>query len=166
MRLYSFQNMYFAGIHAGIQTAHSIAEMFIKYPLQSIPHIALESWASDHKTIIVKNGGMAGDLRNLITLLEHDDNQLAWSPFYESEYAADGCLTNVSVVVPTYMWMIADIVRKDGWLVVDPFDDVANTGLIHISEHELRYLGIESPSVTLIKHDINFINHMNKCGLM
>ena len=35
LRLYSFQNFYLAGIHAGIQTAHSIAEMSMKTYEQS-----------------------------------------------------------------------------------------------------------------------------------
>ena len=119
MRLYSFQCFYFAGIHAGIQTAHSVAEIAVKYqnPKSDTDKVAAHNfhlWAQDHKTIIVKNGGMAGDLRNLIELLELEDNPHPWAYFKESEYAADGCLTNVSLVVPTNIWMLADALRRPG----------------------------------------------------
>ena len=119
MRLYSFQCFYFAGIHAGIQTAHSVAEIAVKYqnPKSDTDKVAAHNfhlWAQDHKTIIVKNGGMAGDLRNLIELLELEDNPHPWAYFKESEYAADGCLTNVSIVVPSLVWQLADAIRSKG----------------------------------------------------
>lgn len=112
MRLYSFQNFYFAGIHAGIQTAHSVAEIAARYDAGSPENEMFLDWAVNHKTIIVKNGGMAGDLRKLIETLSRDDNPYPWAKFHEDQYAADGCLTNVSIVVPTDVWRLADAKRK------------------------------------------------------
>lgn len=128
-RLYSFQNMYFAGIHAGIQTAHTIARMSQKYALtEGFCNLAeeydleagelFESWAmrDGGETIIVKNGGMDGDLRKIIEQFKRDEIGLCmpWDYFNESQYAANEALTNVSIVVPEHVWRFADAVRRYG----------------------------------------------------
>lgn len=123
-RLYSFQNFYFAGIHAGIQTAHTIARMSQKYSMnEGFVNLAdehelqagelLGQWAKRDggETIIVKNGGMAGDLRDLKQFLESTEHPYPFDYFNESQYAADGCLTNVSLVVPERVWKAADALR-------------------------------------------------------
>ena len=63
MRLYSFQNFYFAGIHAGIQTAHSVGEMAANYDASTSQGKMFLDWAKNHKTIIVKNGGTITRIR-------------------------------------------------------------------------------------------------------
>lgn len=128
-RLYSFQNRYFAGIHAGIQTAHTIARMSQKYALtEGFCNLAeehdlkagelFESWAmrDGGETIIVKNGGMDGDLRKIIEQFERDEIGLCmpWDYFNESQYAANEALTNVSIVVPEHIYRLADGFRYNG----------------------------------------------------
>lgn len=125
MRLYSFQNMYFCGIHAGIQTAHSIARMsqkfhlpdvaFADYPGQQVEAMELfQAWAKrgGAETIIVKNGGMAGDIENFIEFMNNDGHAFPWDYFNESEYAANGATTNISMVLPERIWKFADALRR------------------------------------------------------
>ncbi len=117
-RLYSFQNFYFAGIHAGIQTAHSVARMSQKYPQYSGSDEAelFTEWAERGaaETIIVKNGGMAGDIENFIEFMKRAESTLGipWDYFNESEYAANGATTNLSMVVPEWLWKLADTIRS------------------------------------------------------
>jgi len=106
LRAYFFQNMYLQGIQAGIQTQHTTTEMFVKYNYPTaklafgVQLITLMDWASLHKTTIVLNGGMSGDLLELEQLLSSEDNPYPWSSFRESEYALNGALTSVGIVLP------------------------------------------------------------------
>jgi len=107
MRLYSITNMYTAGIHAGIQTQHSTAELFVKYPMTnsatSDKACVIFDWAKYHKTTIVLTGGMHD---NLVTLLENmevwakhnPDVYLPFAPFYEP--GINNALTSISIIMP------------------------------------------------------------------
>lgn len=96
LRLYSFQNMYFSGIHAGIQTAHTIAEI----SLQTEEKNSYKEWAYKHKTIVILNGGMEKDLWDLYEFLDTNDNPFMWDYFQESKEAANEALTNISIILP------------------------------------------------------------------
>ncbi len=140
-RLYSFQNMYFAGIHAGIQTGHTIARMSQKYALtEGFCNLSEEydleagelfsNWAmrDGGETIIVKNGGMAGHLLEIVDFFKANETELRlpWDFFNESQFAANGALTNVSVVVPKWLWSTADSFRynkPDSYYFVSFGDD-------------------------------------------
>lgn len=107
MRLYSITNMYTAGIHAGIQTQHSTAELFVKYqtdissvyPAQS----KLYDWAENHKTTVVLQGGMHDNLVQLLEEIElwdkhNPDVSLPFAPFFEP--GINNALTSISIVFP------------------------------------------------------------------
>ena len=105
LRAYFFQNMYLQGIQAGIQTQHTTTEMFVKYIIRggscyTKKEAIFDDWVCDHKTTIVLNGGMSGDLLELEKLLSSEDNPYPWSSFRESEYALNGALTNVGIILP------------------------------------------------------------------
>lgn len=125
-RLYSFGNFYFGGIHAGIQTAHSVARMSQKYSMdEGFVNLAdandilagelFGEWAKrgGSETIIVKNGGMAGDIENFIEFMSSNETlEFPWDYFNESEYAANGATTNISMVLPERIWKFADALRR------------------------------------------------------
>ena len=98
LRLYSFQNFYLEGIHAGIQTAHSIAEMSLQTYEQK--HKQYRDWALDHKTIVILNGGREKDLYDFMDFLESDDNTFIWDYFREGKDDLNEALTNVSIIIP------------------------------------------------------------------
>lgn len=103
-RCYHFANMYLPALHAGIQSQHCLAEMFIKYQTPSHRYnakkIKLYSWAKQYKTTIVVNGGMSGNLEEIVELFSSEDNPYPWSYFKETEYALNGALTNVGIILP------------------------------------------------------------------
>lgn len=56
LRLYSFTNYYLSDLQKGLQTAHLVSEMFTKYVTGKHKKMLFE-WATNHKTIIILNGG-------------------------------------------------------------------------------------------------------------
>jgi hypothetical protein len=104
MRLYAFTNMYMEGIHAGIQTAHALGELYNKYGMYpKEPEFAkLEDWSKNHKTIYIYNGGLSSMLWDRYQALREFTLQfgLPIARFYESKEALNGALTAVALVVP------------------------------------------------------------------
>lgn len=111
LRAYFFNNMYLQGIHAGIQTQHCTAEMFLKYkgrlsdsPQDLENYFSLMGWAKNYKTTIVLNGGYASNLDRIANTFSDGENPYPWAYFKESEEALNGCITNVGIVVPKTVW--------------------------------------------------------------
>lgn len=124
MRLYSITNMYTSGIHAGIQTAHLVHEMFTEYSdveVDSTRYIypeenvildtwanryILNKWAKHHKTIIVLNGGYHSNLKRVYEEIEFIAQKLnlPYGRFHESKEALNGALTAVGVIVPEHIY--------------------------------------------------------------
>ncbi len=111
MRAYFFGNLYFSSIQQGIQAAHTVVEMFTKYGQKNreIPDgidgpcqewQILHHWATEHKTMVLLNGGYAEELRSLIQFFSSKENPLPWAYFNESKEAADNCLTCVGIILP------------------------------------------------------------------
>ncbi len=108
MRFYAFGNMYLSSIQQGIQAAHVIGNMAVKYTKNSMFH----TWARDHKTIILLNGGMGLNLAMLVNHLQDDDNPYEWAYFCESTDALDGALTSVGIILPEEVYEQAAEMRK------------------------------------------------------
>jgi hypothetical protein len=103
LRAYFITNMYTAGIHAGIQSAHCLHEMYEKYQFCSASGILhLGNWAREHKTIIVLNGGYQSNLESLFFLFGQNAPLLGlpYAKFHESQEALNGALTCVGIVLP------------------------------------------------------------------
>jgi hypothetical protein len=95
-----------SGIHAGIQTQHSTAELFVKYPMtnSTTSHMGsfIYNWAMNYKTTIILNGGMHESLRDLLELLEEWEQTARYevfpfAPFYEP--GVNNALTSISIVM-------------------------------------------------------------------
>lgn len=108
--MFSFQNMYLQGIHAGIQSGHCWMYMACRYYGHQISESAhakkcmFWEWANHHHTVSIKNGGDQAALIGIIKLLQHLDNSYPWLQWYEGEGALNGALTNVSIVVPEHVY--------------------------------------------------------------
>lgn len=129
MRAYFFQNFYLQGIHAGIQSQHTTAEMFVKYGIGSDQHNMLFDWAINHKTTIVLNGGMQSDLLQIEDLLEY--SKFPWASFREEQNALNGALTNVGVILPEYVYN------------APKYTDRYNEFYAHFADTELLYYDLE-----------------------
>lgn len=104
-RMYCVVNQYIAGIHAGIQSAHAIAEVFRDYsPTRNKAGELLLQWADEDKTIIVLNGGYQSSLEALCEKLMPVANSYPWASFCEEQDALNGAMTSVAVVLPEYMY--------------------------------------------------------------
>lgn len=96
MRLYSFVNMYLSPLQHGLQTAHTVSELFVKCPQNQL----LKEWAHKHKTIIILNGGYSKNLYELERLFNSVDSYgYPWVSFNEEFDALEGARTAVSIVL-------------------------------------------------------------------
>jgi len=120
MRAYFFGNMYLSSIQQGIQAAHVTHELFTKYEISEIQQSeynelgdSLWDWATNHKTMILLNGGYADNLRNLISIFDDPKNPYPWASFNEGEDSLDGALTSVGIVLPEKIYLTAALIRDD-----------------------------------------------------
>lgn len=113
MRAYFFGNMYLSSIQQGIQAAHATAEMFVKYDNTGSPEYSiLDTWARDHKTMVLLNGGFAQELHNLVAFFGQKDNPFPWAFFRESLEALDSALTTVGIVLPEEIYNASKALRE------------------------------------------------------
>ena len=114
MRYYSFTNFYLSSIQIGIQSAHCIADTFIKYADESRQRAVLLDWAANHKTMICLNGGHASGIREAYAQLERfgEALQLPFCNFYEDEESLDSTMTCCGIVVPEYLYEAAQTIRE------------------------------------------------------
>lgn len=110
LRAYYFGNLYMSSIQQGIQSLHTTAEMFMKYGETVPQNEMLCDWASDHKTVILKQAGYSSDLLNIREMLSVDDNPYPWAHFCEE--GVDDALTCVGIILPVKVFGTADAVRK------------------------------------------------------
>lgn len=123
MRAYFFGNMYLSSIQQGIQAAHCLGEMFVKYPDLEDSNWAkdhtedqekyemLIDWAKNHKTMILLNGGYSENLRVLAQSFDQPYNLYPFATFSESKEALDGALTCVGIILPERIYNNVDLVK-------------------------------------------------------
>lgn len=111
-RLYSFVNFYLSSIQQGVQTAHLVAELFMKSPINSAPFKPLLEWAKNDKTIIILNGGAAADIKEKFLFLTREAASASWAApvgsFSEDEKSLSGTMTCCGIVVPERIWSAVD----------------------------------------------------------
>lgn len=136
-RIYTFINFYLNSISQGIQSAHVQQELVNKYSpdfgggykkmLGDWSHLhtvseaekaapgyleTLVEWATNHKTMITLNGGIASTLKEhrefFIRYSEFMSQQvgiaLPWAKFHEDEQSLDGTMTAVAIVLPEIIY--------------------------------------------------------------
>lgn len=153
-RMYCVVNQYIAGIHAGIQSAHAIAEVFRDYtPAKTKAGKLVLEWADEDKTIIVLNGGYQSSLQSLCEKLIPVSATYPWASFCEEKDALNGAMTAVAVVLPEYMYNpqymeVTGLVYRPGQLsgpqIANQYrDEMGN--VIH------NYTQVEKDLITMIK---------------
>lgn len=104
-RMYCVVNQYIAGIHAGIQSAHAMTEVFLDYSQRrNKASNLLWDWADRDKTMIVLNGGYQSSLQAFCEKLKPLSGSYPWAAFCEEWEALNGAMTAVAVVLPEYMY--------------------------------------------------------------
>ncbi|QGZ16205.1 hypothetical protein Hena1_00290 [Erwinia phage Hena1] len=142
-RLYSVVNQYISGIHAGIQTAHAVADMMYDYGVNHRPQSRAvqlcDNWARRDKTIIVLEGGYQSNLERIFDLMQCC-RSLPSAKFHEEEAALNGALTAICIVLPEYMYapqyaMDVDIESYNGELgglrIANQYKDLETGNVLH-----------------------------------
>lgn len=113
MRFYSFTNFYLSSIQQGIQPAHCVADMFVKYAAECTERTILLDWATNHKTMICLNGGNSEGVRFVYAELEKLGGaiQLPFVKFHEDQQSLDGALTSCAIIVPQSIYDAAAKLR-------------------------------------------------------
>lgn len=139
MRLYTFTNFYLSSIQQGIQPAHLIGDLFIKYrpgqldAIRSDAQDVLYDWAANHKTMICLNGGNLGSIRMIANQLDTLGVELGLPTgrFFEDEESLGNIMTTTGIVVP------AEIYERAAEMRGQPYEDVAIT-----SDPELKLIDL------------------------
>lgn len=105
MRLYTFGNYYLSSIQQGIQAAHVVSEMSVRYAKGSPQYDMYVDWALNHKTIICLNGGNNKTLiEDVVKPIEDFCYSYPNAVFYEDEQSLGSILTCFGVIVPEYIY--------------------------------------------------------------
>ena len=106
MRFYAVGNMYLSSIQQGIQAAHCLGEIVVKYGLS----VQVQDFLHNHKTIVCLNGGNTENLTNFYKLL--DNPKYPFAKFHEDDASLGGVLTCVGIIIPETLYS-SDIDLKD-----------------------------------------------------
>lgn len=127
MRAYTFSNCYLSSIQNGIQPAHCLIDMFVKY--NTVAHTperdAFVNWATNHKTMICLNGGNATGIQDIYNTLQEFAPTLGlpFAKFNEDEQSLNGALTCCGIIVPEAMYEFAAEIRaKNAAFSMDVLD--------------------------------------------
>lgn len=113
MRAYSFTNYYLSTIAQGIQPAHAINDLHIKYADESPQRAVLLDWSKNHKTMICLSGGDYHGVLDCFTKLEAiaPALQLPYGAFHEDESSLGGLMTSCVIIVPEWIYELAAEIR-------------------------------------------------------
>lgn len=152
-RMYCVVNQYIAGIHAGIQSAHAMSEIFLDYSQRrNKAGNLLWDWADRDKTVIVLNGGYQSSLQELCDKLKPLSGTYPWASFCEEQDALNGAMTAVAVVLPEYMYspQYAEVVDLVKLSVYTP-PQIANQHRDEMGNTVHSYTQPEKDLITMIK---------------
>jgi hypothetical protein len=112
MRFYAFCNYYLSSLQQGLQAAHVLTEMSMKARLKGGQYWQqYDNWASDHKTIILLNGGNDKDLRELLTFF-NTPNPYLYASFCEDQQSLNGAMTCVGIILPENIYESSAALRR------------------------------------------------------
>ena len=164
MRFYGFGNYYLSSLQQGLQAGHTISELFVKYtPKQSGMTTgglhSIYTWARNHKTMVLLNGGNSKDLQNLYEFLESTCGQFPFAKFHEDEQSLNCALTYVGIILPSYIYDTAAAIRngsaifnEDGSVTVPVTEEVGES----ISS---------TLDFNLTENELELCQRLNMCGL-
>lgn len=96
-RLYIVANTYLSGLQKGLQTAHAVGDLSVKYENNKI----YKAWASQYKTIIILDGGNSAQIKKYYTdFFESLPHEFPRVIFHEDEDSLAGAATVSGVIIP------------------------------------------------------------------
>lgn len=127
-RLYSFvANGYLSPLQCGLQTAHAVGDMSVKYNDDDHADHAYRTWAGEDKVIIICAAFNSKGVMNCHSELQRTGGGALGLPvsiFYEDEDSLNGAATACAVVVPQKYWDAVpykdDEGEVEGWKHICP----------------------------------------------
>ena len=100
-KAFLFSHTALKSICSGVQNAHLLPRMFMKFPQDSVERTVLEEWSRDHETIVMRDGGISKSLKQIryITGRACPVVGVPYATFYESEDYLDRILTSVGFIL-------------------------------------------------------------------
>lgn len=149
MRFYAFCNYYLSSLQQGLQAAHVLTEMSMKARLKGGQYWRhYDNWASDHKTIILLNGGNDKDLRELLTFFNMS-NPYLYGSFCEDQQSLNGAMTCVGIILPENIYESTAAIRRSELYFSDKYNSHCN-----FDESKFR----DDIETEKLRHLRNFIN--------
>ena len=124
-RLYSFVNYYLSHIQAGLQTAHLVSDLFVKYHKKDhTEHKIFKEWAKNNKTIIILKGGNNENIQQTyLTLCKFYGSEsscpLPVECFHEDAQSLGGLMTCCGVIIPKELFLAKRLEDSDNFVYVD-----------------------------------------------
>jgi hypothetical protein len=120
-RAYFFGNMYLSKIQQGIQDAHVVSDLFIKYNNKTIEQDILYEWAKNHKTMVLLNGGYQSNILNIYETISSNNKNLHLpiQYFKEEEISLNSAVTSLGVIVPNFIYEINQKDESSGKVIND-----------------------------------------------
>ena len=115
---------YLSSLQQGLQAAHTVSELFVKYKNAELYEKLIYDWAKNHKTMVLLNGGNCDGLNSIhtyFTLLESQGSINPFAQFFEDGASLNQALTYVGILVPETVYGMNDlIVRNNLFYSLDP----------------------------------------------
>ena len=128
MRAYFFVNSALSGIQKGLQMGHCVAEMSQAHTNHDVyeDHPDYLEWASEHKTVVLLEGGFHANLKEIEAFFEPvmyegewpegfeppGQNPYLWASFTEDEETMNGMMTCVGIILPERIYEAAKLTRE------------------------------------------------------
>lgn len=115
LRAYVFVNAALSSIQKGLQAAHVIQDMCVRYKdWKGDPAIGqmFWQWAGVNKTLIVCHGGFNAGVVEWWNFIMHRHHPYPREYFREDHETLGGLTTGVGIVVPDYIYDLANAYRK------------------------------------------------------
>lgn len=162
MRAYFWGNYYLSQIQQGIQALHCVVDIQYKYKYESstIP-VMINDWATNHKTVILLNGGNQKGLMDIHNFLATNENPYPYGYFCEDEMSLNDCLTCVGIILPEKIYEGASFLR-------DCRTMVGSVNAVDQHDKHLKVLlpyGDQSCDHTYTAWEIDLMNKMNEYRL-
>jgi len=125
MRAYFLCNSWLSGIQKGIQGTHALTELVNLHGGGAVFQAIFDEWATDHKTIIMLEGGNQDNLESWLRFLNTQDTKLPealkpllhqsytlpYSHFREDKESLNECMTAIVILVSSKLCSAIDDYR-------------------------------------------------------
>lgn len=132
-RLYSFvANGYLSPLQCGLQTAHAVGDMSVKYRENDKADLAYRTWAEEDKVIIICAAFNSKGVLDCATELTRTADLALCLPvsiFREDEDSLGGAATACAVVVPQKYW--DTVWYKDSEGEIEGWTHICSTTFVH-----------------------------------